>query len=598
VAARITLVRDWLEARTGWPSRAAARLSEHIPGGPRLLCALGPAESALLALQLTSGLALAARYSAGTASAWAAVARLEQTAAGHLLRAVHAHGAGVLLAVALLRILWSAAEGAHRAPRELVHWLGLCSLGALALAAVTGSLLPWDERAWAAVQVTLGLLGSVPFLGEWLRRAAAGGLEPGNLTLSRAFAAHAALLPLLLLVLVSLRGSLRSRHGFAAPPGLAAALRNRRTQWWPTQAALDAAVALALLVLVTTLSLWRGAGLGPPADPSASGAARPAWYFRPVFALLELLPPQLGLFGLLLPLLLLGLLAALPWLDAGPPAQAAGADSWAARRKVLSGLGAGVLLLVLLSLLSVVTDRQDKDLRKRQESAQARATQALSLSRAGVPPEGALALLENQPHQRGERLFVRKCLPCHQVTGGGKPVGAEGAGPHLTGYLSRDWLRGALVSADSPDYFGPSGMEGMKSYASLGEQKLVLLTELLYALRDAPGGPQELPPSQESGRKLFESEGCTRCHSLTPGAPTGIGPTLAGYGSAQWLRGLVRDPGGKEYYGIQNKMAPVGHTLSGAELDDLVAYLLSLELESAAKGGGGVRARTVKQVTP
>ena len=70
---------------------------------------------------------------------------------------------------------------------------------------------------------------------------------------------------------------------------------------------------------------------------------------------------------------------------------------------------------------------------------------------------------------------------------------------------------------------------------------------------------------------------------LAPGAPTGIGPTLAGYGSAAWLRGLVRDPGGKEYYGIQNKMAAAGRELSGAELDDLVAYLLSLELDTAAK---------------
>jgi quinol-cytochrome oxidoreductase complex cytochrome b subunit/cytochrome c551/c552 len=577
---RNTLLRDWLEARTGWPSRLQARLEEHIPGGPRLLCALGPAETALLVLQVTSGLALAGRYAAGTATAWAAVARLEQTASGHLLRALHAHGAGVLLAVALLRLLWSAAEGAHRAPRELVHWLGLASFGALTLSAITGSILPWDERAFSAAQVTLGLLGSVPGLGEWLRRLAAGGSEPGNVTLSRAFVAHASLLPMGLLALLALRGSARSRHGFAAPPGLPAARRNQRTPWWPSQAALDAGVALALLVLVTALGLWRGAGLGPPADPSATGAARPAWYFRPVFALLELLPPQLGVLGLLLPLLLFGLLAALPWLDAAPPSPGTAADSWAARRKVSLSLGAGVLALVALALLSVSADRRDADLRKRQASAEARAALALSLSRQGVPSDGALAMLENQPHQRGERLFLRKCVACHQVGDKGK-AGREG--PHLNGFLSRDWLRGVLVAPDSPAYFGPSGMEGMKSLAALGEQKLILLTELLFALRDAPGGPQDLPPSQESGRKLFESEGCARCHALAPGAATGIGPSLAGYGSAAWLRGLVRDPGAKEYYGIQNKMPAFGQQLTGVELDDVVAYLVSLEEEAAAE---------------
>ncbi len=576
----ITLLRDWLEARTGWYTRLRERLAEHIPGGPRLLCALGPAETALLVLQLTSGLALAGRYAAGTATAWAAVARLEQTASGHLLRALHAHGAGVLLAVALLRLLWGAAEGAHRAPRELVHWLGLASFGALTLSAITGSLLPWDERAFSAAQVTLGLLGSIPGPGEWLRRLSAGGAEPGNVTLSRAFVAHASLLPLGLFALLALRGRLRSRHGFAAPPGLSAARRNQRTPWWPSQAALDAGVALALLALVTALGLWRGAGLGPPADPSATGAARPAWYFRPVFALLELLPPQLGVLGILLPLLLFGLLAALPWLDASPPAPGTAADSWAARRKVSLSLGAGALALLLLSLVSVWTDLRDSDLRGRQASAEARAALALSLARQGVPADGALAMLENQPHHRGERLFLRKCVACHQVGDKGK---AKSEGPHLTAYLSRGWLRGVLLEPDAPAYFGPSGMEGMKSLAPLGEQKLMLLTELLFALRDASGGVHELPPSQESGRKLFESEGCARCHALAPGASTGIGPSLSGYGSAAWLRGLVRDPGAKEYYGVQNKMPAFGQQLTGVELDDVVAYLVSLEEEAVGK---------------
>jgi mono/diheme cytochrome c family protein len=187
-------------------------------------------------------------------------------------------------------------------------------------------------------------------------------------------------------------------------------------------------------------------------------------------------------------------------------------------------------------------------------------------------------MLENQPHQRGERLFLRKCVACHQAGDKGK-AGSEG--PHLTGYLSRQWLRGVLLEPDSPAYFGPSGMEGMKSCAGLGEQKLMLLTELLFALREAPGGVQELPPSQESGRKLFESEGCTRCHALAPGAATGIGPSLAGYGSAAWLRGLVRDPGAKQYYGIQNKMPAFGQQLTGVELDDVVAYLVTLEEEAS-----------------
>ena len=247
-------------------------------------------------------------------------------------------------------------------------------------------------------------------------------------------------------------------------------------------------------------------------------------------------------------------------------------DSWASRRKLLAGLGAGLAVLLLLSLSSLRADLLDPDLHKRRAGADARAAMALDLAKRGVPPEGALSMVENQPRLRGERLFVRKCLACHRVGDKGKQEG-----PQLTGYLSREWLRGALTAAGSADYFGPSGMEGMKSFASLGEQKLVLLTELLYALRDASGGPADLPPSQESGRKLFETEGCTQCHSLVPGIAKGIGPALLGYGSAAWLRGLLHDPAAPAYYGIQNKMPAFGKELTGAELDDLVAYLISLE---------------------
>jgi quinol-cytochrome oxidoreductase complex cytochrome b subunit/cytochrome c2 len=573
VPGRVIHLLAWLEARTGWPSRLRARLEEHVPGGPRLLCALGPAEAALLLLQLTSGLSLASRYSAGVASAWASVARLEHGAALHLVRALHAHGAGVLLAVALLRLLWTAAEGGHRAPREVVHGLGLWLLVLLAAAAWTGSLLPWDERALSAAQVALGLLGSIPLAGEPLRRLAAAGAEPGNLLLTRAFAAHAVLLPLLLLLLSALRASTRERLGFAAPPGLSADRRNQRTPWFPAQAALDAAVAFALLTLVTLLSLRWGAGIGPPADPSMAGAARPAWYFRPLFAALELLPPSLSGLALLLPLSLLALLFALPWLEPQPAAGlAVPEEPWSSRRRTLAGIAAGLSLLLLLSLASVVRDLRDPELLRRRERAASRAQLALQLSRDGVPAEGALFLLENQPHQRGERLFARKCLACHRVGERGRP-----GGPNLTGYLSRGWLRGALVSAESDDYFGKSGVEGMKSFAHLGERDLLLLTELLHALRDAPDGPQELPPAQESGLRLFEAEGCTQCHSLSPGAGKAVGPNLAGYGSAAWLRGLLREPGGAGYFGAQNKMPSVVKDLTGAELDDLVAYLLSLE---------------------
>ena len=101
---------------------------------------------ALLAAQLLSGLALALSYSPSVASAWASVARLELSPLGHLLRALHAHGATLIIVVVSLHLLQTALFGAYRAPREVTWWLGLLLLGIVLLFALTGSLLPWDER--------------------------------------------------------------------------------------------------------------------------------------------------------------------------------------------------------------------------------------------------------------------------------------------------------------------------------------------------------------------------------------------------------------------------------------------------------------------
>ena len=83
-------------------------------------------------------------------------------------------------------------------------------------------------------------------------------------------------------------------------------------------------------------------------------------------------------------------------------------------------------------------------------------------------------------------------------------------------------------------------------------------------------------PLLESGRRLYLQAGCADCHALEAGQPAD-GPTLAGYGSAEWLRGLLRDPGAPNYYDAQNGMPDFGRRLDAGELEDLVAFLVSLE---------------------
>jgi mono/diheme cytochrome c family protein len=51
-------------------------------------------------------------------------------------------------------------------------------------------------------------------------------------------------------------------------------------------------------------------------------------------------------------------------------------------------------------------------------------------------------------------------------------------------------------------------------------------------------------------------------------------PDLTGYGSTEWLRDFLRDPGHTRFYGSHNAMPAFGDQLSEQEINLLVEWLL------------------------
>ncbi len=531
-------------------------LDERVPGGARWAYVFGSALVFLLLAQFASGIALAFTYSASVPAAWASVARIESSALGHLVRGLHAQGATFLLAVAGLHLLQTALFGAYRAPRQGTWWLGLVLLVLLLAFCLTGSLLPWDERGYWATRVSVGIAAGTPLIGGALRSFATGGSEFGNLTLTRFYAVHATVLPLLLLVFAAVHVAAMRRHGVTPPPR---ADLSRSEPFWPRQALYDASFALLLISALFVAASVAGAPLQGPADPGGAANPRPEWYFRPLFEVLKIFPARLESLGALgLPLLTTAFLFALPWIDKD------------ARRRplVLATLAGGLLAAAALCLVSYRSDAKAPDFARAEAEARLRARKALRLARTvGVPPEGALAMLENQPDERGRKLFARICVECHTVGGQG---GIKA--PRLDGYLSRRWIRGMLVHPDSNAYYGNARISGMESYAELGDDALDKLTDFLYQLRSR--APED--PALDAGRRVFERANCADCHSFQRGDDNG-GPSLWHYGSREWLTGMVTDPGAPGYYPEQNHMPDFGNRLPAQDIHDLVAFLISLE---------------------
>ena len=77
-----------------------------------------------------------------------------------------------------------------------MNWLiGVVLLLIILAFALTGYLLPWDQKAYWATTVTINIARSAPFIGGYLNGLLKGGADLGALTLLRWYAAHVFLLP-------------------------------------------------------------------------------------------------------------------------------------------------------------------------------------------------------------------------------------------------------------------------------------------------------------------------------------------------------------------------------------------------------------------
>jgi cytochrome c2 len=102
----------------------------------------------------------------------------------------------------------------------------------------------------------------------------------------------------------------------------------------------------------------------------------------------------------------------------------------------------------------------------------------------------------------------------------------------------------------------------------------------------ATPAPAASAGSPASGQALFTAQGCAACHST--GSNTVVGPGMQGVGTRAvsrvsgltaeaYFRQSVRDPGAFIVPGFNNLMPTIYASISDADLNDLVAYLLSLK---------------------
>ena len=602
---------DWFDNRTGARKLIHEALYEPVPGGARWRYVWGSTLVMAFATQVITGVFLWMFYSPSTTTAWESVYYIQyEVTGGWLLRGLHhfmASAMVVLLAIHFVQVVW---DGAYRAPRELNFVLGVVLMLIVLGLALTGYLLPWDQKGYWATNVGTNLASQAPLVGPDLKKLAIGGSDYGHQTLTRFFALHAGVLPGALVAFLVLHIALFRRHGLH--------VRNPQraptVMFWPDQVLKDSVAALAVLAAVLGLTVYYGgAELTAPADPANPyDAARPEWYFLFLFQFLKWFPGELEVWGaFIIPGVLVVVLLAMPWIG----------------RSRAGHLFNVALLCVLLggaALLTASAVRDDYfakwnsqddvvamndpaavakyDASRRfldaKEQAEQEAERVIELAGGPdrIPPTGALTLMYDDPYLQGPKLFKQHCAACHnyEAPEDAPPELAKlsvpnpnPTAPNLFGVGALPW-NAAFLDPDlisSADYYGYQGSpfaEGDMANYVYGEFSDELDEEQHAAARAAfaqvaaamTAEAQFAPAADEgqaddqaiaAGRKLITGElaevldsgmTCIDCHKFHGGGSNGYGPDLTGYMSREWLIAFVKNPADERFYGDNNDRMP------------------------------------------
>lgn len=136
---------------------------------------------------------------------------------GQFTRNMHRWAAHLMVLVVLLHMARVFYTGAYRPPREFNWVIGVVLMALTLGASFTGYLLPWDQLSYWAITVGTNIAGYAPVAGSTIRQLLLGGTEVSQDALIRFYTLHVALLPTLMVLLVSVHlWRVRKDGGLAA----------------------------------------------------------------------------------------------------------------------------------------------------------------------------------------------------------------------------------------------------------------------------------------------------------------------------------------------------------------------------------------------
>jgi ubiquinol-cytochrome c reductase cytochrome b subunit len=208
---------------------------------------------------------------------------------------------------------------------------------------------------------------------------------------------------------------------------------------------------------------------------------------------------------------------------------------------------------------------------------QAKVDAARAIELAGrperIPPAGMLELVRSDPKTQGPLLFAQHCASCHAHVDPKAPeaatVFAKASAANLFEFGAASWARGLLdpEQVGGPAYFGNTAHKDgdMVSYVTgdmtdadtWSKEQIEAVIAALAAEAGRPD-PQADGKLVAEGRTLIaDADRCGSCHRFGDNEmDLGTAPDLTGWGSREWLVGIINDPTHERFYGDTNDRMP------------------------------------------
>jgi ubiquinol-cytochrome c reductase cytochrome b subunit len=210
-----------------------------------------------------------------------------------------------------------------------------------------------------------------------------------------------------------------------------------------------------------------------------------------------------------------------------------------------------------------------------QANEEAERVVTLAAAPTRIPFGGAATLLRHDPKTQGPKLFAARCAGCHThapppANGEPEPIGeTKSSAPNLHAFASRAWLKGLLDPKHiaGPNYFGHTSHNEGSMAGFVNEtlamwppeevQQVVMALSAEAKLKSQAQADRKDAAGIEAGRKLIaDAERCASCHKFHDAGELGSAPDLTGYGSREWLIGMISNPKGERFYRDDNDRMP------------------------------------------